>query len=103
MNQTADKTRPKRQNYTEIYTEYYPYVYNTVYTKVGNSDDAHDICQEIFIVFYEKFEEVENHRKWLWGTMRNFVLKYFERKRSTLDIDSIFVMREGNNILHNWR
>lgn len=83
----------KREKYTEIYDKYYPLIFNTVFSKVGNKFDTNDICQEIFIIFYEKFEDVENYRKWLFGTLRNVILRYYEKKskkESDADIDLTF-------------
>ncbi len=83
--------KTKRETYTQVYSDYYPYIYNTVYGKTNNEDDTHDICQEIFIILYEKFETVENHRKWLFGTMRNVIFRYYEKKSKTpVDIDNVF-------------
>ena len=83
--------KTKRESYTDIYSDYYPYIYNTVYGKVSNEEDALDICQEIFIILYEKFDTIENYRKWLFGTMRNVVYRYYEKKSKTpVDIDTVF-------------
>ncbi len=78
--------------FTEAYLEFYPLVYSAVYKKVGNKDDAADICQEIFMIFMEKFDEIENRRNWLLGTLRNVVYRYYQRKatKSTEDIDEMF-------------
>ncbi|MCP4132365.1 MAG: sigma-70 family RNA polymerase sigma factor [bacterium] len=70
----------KVAQYTEIYNTMLPLVFRTVQTKVADLDEAGDICQEVFFRFYEKFEEVENHRKWLLGTTRYVVLEYYNRK-----------------------
>jgi len=83
--------KEKRIAYTKVFTEYYPFVFNTVYAKIGNEHDAGDICQEVFLIFFEKFEEVENPRKWLFGTMKNVVKQFYGRRyKSDIDIDSIF-------------
>ncbi|MCP4134114.1 MAG: sigma-70 family RNA polymerase sigma factor [bacterium] len=83
--------RAKRDSYTFAYNEYYPLVFNTVYSRIGNREDANDICQEIFLIFFEKFEGVDNYRKWLFGTMRNVVLRFYERKSSPeVDVDKMF-------------
>jgi RNA polymerase sigma-70 factor (ECF subfamily) len=81
----------KREEFSKIYSEYFPLLLNTVYTKVGNYQDAHDICQEIFIIFYNKFHEVENPRYWLFGTMKNVVYQHYRKKsKPEADIDEIF-------------
>jgi RNA polymerase sigma factor (sigma-70 family) len=66
--------------FTEVYSDYYPLVYSIVYSKVGNVDDVKDICQEVFIRLYNKFEDVENPRKWLLATLRYVVLEYYRKK-----------------------
>lgn len=76
----------KKDRFTEAHNNYYPLVFSTVHTKVENVDDAKDICQEIFIKFYEKFDEIENHRKWLYGALRFAVLNYYRAKRRNTNI-----------------
>ncbi len=81
----------KREEFSKAYIEYYPLLFNTVFTKVGSKENADDICQEVFLIFYEKFDEVENIRKWLFGTLRYAVLRYYEKNPGQdVDIDKIF-------------
>ncbi len=89
-NQSSTK-QSEREKFSQIYSKYYPLVFNTVYTKVGDKDNASDICQEVFLILYEKFDEVENVRKWLFGTLRNVILRYYQKKtNSDINIDGIF-------------
>ncbi len=86
-----DSLAKKNEEYVAVYSEYYPLIFNTVYSKVGDENDAGDVCQEIFLILYEKFYEVENYRKWLFGTLRNVVMRYYEKKSKVeLNIDDIF-------------
>ncbi len=78
LHKKAEKA--KRDEYVTVYGEYYNIVFNTVFTKVGNESDTSDICQEIFLLLYEKFEEIENYKKWLLGTLRNVTMRYYEQK-----------------------
>ncbi len=81
----------KKDIYTEAHLKYYPLVYSTVYLKVNNETDAQDICQEIFFAFFEKLDKIENHRKWLYGTLRIEILNFYKRKYSTeVAIDEVF-------------
>lgn len=80
----------KRDNFTEDHKRYYPLVFSAVYTKVGNIDDANDICQEVFIRFFEKYDEVQNSRKWLFGTLRHVVFEYYRKKKGDVNIDDVF-------------
>ncbi len=69
----------------------YPLVYNSVYTRINNVDDVQDICQEVFIRLYDKYEEVDNPRKWLLGTMRYVVLEFYRRKgNKDITINEVF-------------
>ena len=79
------------RKYTEVYSKYYPMIFSTVYTKINNVPDAKDVCQEVFIRLFEKFEEVRDHRKWILGTMRNVTLEYYRKKNGNdVDIDEAF-------------
>jgi RNA polymerase sigma factor (sigma-70 family) len=73
----------KRDRYTKIFLEYYHVVFNTIYLKVGNIEDAEDLCQEVFIALFNNMEEILNMRKWIFGTLRNVVLKYYRDRKST--------------------
>jgi len=89
MAETATKPKNRRDAFTEAHADYYPLVFSTVYTKVGNVDDARDICQEVFIKLFEKFDEVESPRKWLYGALRLAVFEYFRKKRGDVNIDEV--------------
>jgi len=80
-----------REEFSKAYLEYFPLVFNAVYTKVSDKDIAGDISQEVFVLLYQKFGEIENIRKWLHGTLRYVVMQYYEKNsREVVDIDSVF-------------
>lgn len=66
--------------------EYYPVIYSSVLSRIGNRDDADDICQEIFMLLYDKFETIENKRSWLYGTMKNVLYNYYRKKNMNVSI-----------------
>jgi RNA polymerase sigma-70 factor, ECF subfamily len=81
----------KASDYTEIYSSYYALIYSVVLTRVNNHDETEDICQEVFIRLYEKFHEINNYRKWLYGTLRNTVLEHFRKKyHDEVSIEDVF-------------
>ncbi|MBN2402295.1 MAG: sigma-70 family RNA polymerase sigma factor [Spirochaetes bacterium] len=80
----------KRDKFTEDHKKYYPLIFSAVFTKVENIDDAKDICQEVFIRYYENFEKVIDSRKWLYGTLRNVVLEFYRMDKGNVDIDDVF-------------
>lgn len=81
----------KRDAYTEAHSMYYPIVFSAVHARVDNVDDVLDICQEVFIKFYEKFDEIANHRTWLFGALRISTLEYYRKKnKPEVNMDDVF-------------
>ncbi len=81
----------KNKEFAEAYNNYFPIVFSAVCGKVVNYADAEDICQEIFLKFHEKYETIEDKRKWLYGALRIEVLKYYSRRKPELgDPEAIF-------------
>ena len=80
----------RSSRFTEAYNDYFPLLYGVVYRKIGNADDTEDLCQEIFIHFLNKIDEIDNQRKWLYGTMKFVLLNYYRKKgRHDVSIDDI--------------
>jgi RNA polymerase sigma factor (sigma-70 family) len=80
----------KTRAYTARYTEFYPLISSIVYSRIHDPETTHDLCQEIFLRYYTKFEEVENHRAWLIGTANFVVLEHYRKKKgTTVDIDGM--------------
>ncbi len=81
----------KRNDFIDDYLNYYPVIYSAVYSRIDDSFEADDLCQEIFIIFYRKFDSIgnENKRRWLYATAKNVVLNYYKKKRAlkVKDID----------------
>jgi RNA polymerase sigma-70 factor, ECF subfamily len=83
--------KTNKDKFTEIFDQYYHTVFNAVYPRVGNVSDTEDICQEVFIALYRKLDEVQNIKKWLFGTLRNIVYNYYrDKKPDKVNIDDIF-------------
>ncbi|MCP4134799.1 MAG: sigma-70 family RNA polymerase sigma factor [bacterium] len=84
----------KRDRFAEYFSEYYQVVYNAVFPKVGSAEDTEDLCQEVFLILYRNLEDtdnIDNVRKWLYGTLKNVVLQYYRRKeKPKANIDDIF-------------
>lgn len=80
----------KAEQFSSAYMELYPLIFSSVLVRIGNRDDADDICQEIFMIFYDKFESIENRRTWLFGTMRNVLLNHYRKKNRTVNFDDDF-------------
>jgi DNA-directed RNA polymerase specialized sigma24 family protein len=82
---------PKVDNFNKLYNSFYSLVFSIIFSKVNNYHDAEDICQEVFLRFYGKLDEIDNPRKWLLGCLRIVVLDFYKQKnRSGEDIDALF-------------
>lgn len=68
-------------------------VYNMALNFAGNSDDASDITQDIFLKVYnniEKFKENNNFTSWLLRLSKNYCIDYWRKNkyyRSSLELD----------------
>jgi RNA polymerase sigma-70 factor, ECF subfamily len=81
----------KTRRYTEVYSMYYSLIFSSIYSKVANFHEVEDICQEVFLRLFDKFDEVREPRKWLYGTLRNVVLDYYnEKRRKDLNNEELF-------------
>jgi len=79
-----------KSKFIEVYSDYYPVIFGSVCSRINGIDDAEDITQEIFLRFYRKIEEVENPRKWLFGTMKLVLFEFYRsRKEDATDIDEL--------------
>jgi RNA polymerase sigma-70 factor (ECF subfamily) len=81
----------KNRDFAETYGDLYPVVFSAIYSKVGNLEDAEDISQELFIKLFNKLDEVENRRKWLYGALKLEVMAFYRKKKpGAVDIDEMF-------------
>lgn len=79
------------KQFIRTYDAHYSVIFSSVYSRVNNYHYAEDICQEVFIRLYDKIEEVENPRKWLFGCLRIVVIDFYKRKYSRdIDIEELF-------------
>ena len=80
----------KEREFRKSYSDYYPLILNTLYYRVKNREDAEDICHEIFVNYYRKFDEVQDPRSWLMGAMKYCISNYYRKKggasAATVDI-----------------
>jgi RNA polymerase sigma factor (sigma-70 family) len=83
----------KDRDFRKSYCDYYPLILTALCGRVTNREDAEDICHEIFVTYYRKFEEVRDPRTWLFGAMKYSISNYYRNKMgsdsSTLDICTI--------------
>ncbi|TAL29461.1 MAG: sigma-70 family RNA polymerase sigma factor [Spirochaetes bacterium] len=91
----------KTRRFTEDYNNYYTLVFSAAYSRTCNIEESKDICQEVFIRYYEKIEDIITPRTWLQGAVRMVVLEHFrnrERDHGIVDesIEDAAASAKGN-------
>jgi len=85
--------KEKIKTFTEVYSDHYPIVFASIYSRITNREVTMDLSQEVFTRFLEKFETVENHRKWLHGALKLVLFEHYRKKakaNNETDIDDNF-------------
>jgi len=75
-------------------------IYSFVYRYVGNSQDAEDITQEVFIKVWrnlKKFDQSKSFKTWIFSIAKNTSIDYL-RKKKTVPFSN-FENEAGENIL----
>jgi RNA polymerase sigma factor (sigma-70 family) len=73
----------KRSEFRKAYGDYYPLIYRILYARTGSREDAEDLCHDIFVSLYDKFDGVYDRRAWLLGAARFALSNYYRKKRVT--------------------
>ncbi len=93
---TSDKNI---RRFTEIYNEHYAAVFGAAYARLHDVDAAKDVCQEVFIRFYNKMDEAENPRYWLYSALRYVVFEYYRKNhRDEANLEDIDVSIEHSYV-----
>lgn len=77
---TKTESPAKESSFRQIYSDNYAVIMNLINKHIGNFHDAEEICQNLFITMYNKFDEIENPGSWLRGAVRYEVMTYFRKK-----------------------
>lgn len=75
-------------------------IYNFVYRLTGNTEDAEDITQEIFIKIWKnigRYNQNFSVKTWLFAIARNTTIDWLRKKRELVFSD--FETAEGENVL----
>ncbi len=78
------RTRKEEKNFIRLCEEYHEKVLKYLYYAVGNIDDAKDLTQDVFILVYDRLEQIayhENPAAFIYQTAK-FKAANFKRKQS---------------------
>jgi RNA polymerase sigma-70 factor (ECF subfamily) len=76
--------------YGELVRRYERPLYNAALRIVGDSDDAEDIVQGVFVKAYEKLDTYDSKRKffsWIYRMMVNASINILDSRRPRVDLD----------------
>lgn len=86
--------------FIDIYEKYEYYVFWTTYMIVKNKTLAEDICQEVFIKIYEKYDDINNKdavSTWIYRTTINTSINALNKEKRTI----IGLDNENNKVIED--
>ena len=84
--------------FDEVVGRYKNKVYNYVYRMVGNSDDAEDLTQEVFVRMYtslDSFRRQASLHTWLFRIASNLCIDHFRRSKKSRGAPIRWTSRSG--------
>lgn len=81
----------KDKQFRKIYSDNYAVIFNMIRRRVDNLHDAEEICHDLFIAMYKKFDQIDDCGKWLRASVRFEVLNYIRAKKNqpNMSIDDV--------------
>lgn len=87
------KKRDLEKEFETKYNNYGKMLFRIAFLYVGNSADAEDILQDVFIKYLskeQKFKDIEHEKAWFIRVTQNKALDYLRKKgRKSLSLDDI--------------
>lgn len=83
----------KQKYFQQVYDQVFPLLVRIVYRITGSVDSAEEICQDAFIKYYERMDQIEGvdgAKYWLIRVAKNMALNVVKRKgREKLAYDKV--------------
>ncbi|MBQ8955656.1 MAG: sigma-70 family RNA polymerase sigma factor [Lachnospiraceae bacterium] len=77
-------------NIEDIYKEYHYRVLNYIKGKVGNTEDAEDICSDVFLKVQNKLNDYDREKAavstWVYTIARNSIIDHYRTHRTSEEI-----------------
>lgn len=87
----ASRHDPKA--FAELYNAYVEKIYKYIYYKVGNTQDAEDLCEHVFMKAWEAIGHYTWNgypfSSWLYKLAHNLVVDYYRTRRDTTPLNTI--------------
>ena len=77
--------KKREEEFAEIYEKYHNDIFRFCMLKLSDRETSLDITQEVFLRFWERFlekEEHENVRAFLYQIARNLIIDFYKKKKA---------------------
>jgi RNA polymerase sigma-70 factor, ECF subfamily len=79
--------------FAELYNAYVDKIYKYIFYKLGNEEDAEDLCEQVFLKAWEAIGRYTwcgyPFSSWLYKLAHNLVVDYYRTKREAVPLNSI--------------
>src|SRR5207253_5254087 len=77
----------------ELYNSYVDKIYKYVYYKVGNAQDAEDLCEQVFLKAWDAIGRYTWHghpfSSWLYKLAHNLVVDHYRTRRDSTPLSDL--------------
>ena len=74
----------------EIYRDYRNKVFSYIRSRINSYQDAEDLCEDVFVKVYHKYETYDDTKSklstWIFNITRNTVIDYYRTHKEELEI-----------------
>ena len=93
-----------RIGFEKLYKTYSNLVYRIAFSILKNKEDSEDIVQIVFSKIYQIDKNKlpkDKEASWLYNVTKNEVLTFLRKKKTYVDIDSIYEIKDEDNEINN--
>lgn len=80
--------RKKDRDFNELYLQHYNLVFTLLNRGVQNKSEIEDLAQELFERLWSKYDEIENVRNWIYGTIKNLLSVHYRNRLEVVNQDN---------------
>ena len=99
-----EKPAPQKPPFEDVFARYYSGAVSYTYNKLGNHQDAEDLCSEAFLYCYDHYEDFDPTKSsistWLYLVINSRIKNYYRDHKSHADIDELqnIIPDEGSDM-----
>jgi len=97
--------RENTENFDQLYDKYVKKIFNFIYYKTHHKETAEDLTSDTFMKALTKIHDFDESKgafsTWLYQIARNTVIDFYRTKKSNLNIDDIWDLADGEDILRD--